>query len=238
MRSEGVSGPKATLAQIMKFFLLFLSFQPILIVGLFLLALHGRVNNLIILVASSLITFLVIGTWLGIYVIGSRSRINSVLTFMTHIINRVVGFFRRGKPDTIDIKRAQAAFVELHENYLLIKNNWRDLKLPFLYMVIANLTEVGAVYVVYIAFGELVNFGAVILAYAIANFAGLISVLPAGIGIYEGLMTGVLAATGIAASLSIPVTIMYRVVNMFVQLTPGYIFYQKALRQGLGKPAK
>jgi uncharacterized membrane protein YbhN (UPF0104 family) len=66
----------------------------------------------------------------------------------------------------------------------------------------------------------------------VANFAGLISVLPAGIGIYEGLMTAVLAATGIPPELSIPVTIMYRVLNMTLQLTPGYILYQKALRGG------
>jgi uncharacterized membrane protein YbhN (UPF0104 family) len=89
--------------------------------------------------------------------------------------------------------------------------------------------------VVYVAFGRLVNVGAVILAYAVANFAGLISVLPAGIGIYEGLMTAVLVATGISAGLSIPVTIMYRVLNMAIQLTPGYYFYQKALRTGLDK---
>jgi uncharacterized membrane protein YbhN (UPF0104 family) len=79
-----------------------------------------------------------------------------------------------------------------------------------------------------------VNVGAVILAYAVANFAGLISVLPAGIGIYEGLMTAVLVVTGIPVELSIPVTLMYRVINMFVQLTPGYFFYQKAVREGLG----
>ena len=102
-------------------------------------------------------------------------------------------------------------------------------------MTVANITEVAAIYVVYIAFGHLVNVGAVILAYAVANFAGLISVLPAGIGIYEGLMTGVLAATGIPAGLTIPVTIMYRVINMGIQLLPGYYFYQKAVRGGLDK---
>jgi uncharacterized membrane protein YbhN (UPF0104 family) len=69
----------------------------------------------------------------------------------------------------------------------------------------------------------------------VANFAGLVSVLPAGIGIYEGLMTAVLLATGIPAELSIPVTLMYRVLNMAIQLTPGYFFYQKALAAGLTK---
>lgn len=127
------------------------------------------------------------------------------------------------------------AFGELHDNYQLLKENWRELKVPFLYLMMANITEVAAVYVVYVAFGRLVNVGAVILAYAVANFAGLISVLPAGIGIYEGLMTAVLAATGIPAGLSIPVTIMYRVLNMAIQLTPGYYFYQRALRGGLDR---
>jgi uncharacterized protein (TIRG00374 family) len=87
--------------------------------------------------------------------------------------------------------------------------------------------------VVYIAFGHFVNVGAVILAYAVANFAGLISVLPAGVGVFEGLMTAILTATGIPAGLSIPVTIMYRITSMFVQLVPGYIFYQKAVKDGI-----
>ena len=89
-----------------------------------------------------------------------------------------------------------------------------------------------AVYVVYVAFGKYVNVGAVILAYAIANFAGLISVVPGGVGIYEGLMTAVLASTGISPAVSLPVTVTYRVVNTLIQIPPGYYLYQRALRRG------
>lgn len=235
MRSHGVSGAKATLSQVLKLFLLYISFQPILILGVFLLALRGHVNNLVILITGSLITLMVVGTLLGFYVVESRARINAFLTVVTKVINWLINLVRRKHPETIRIDRAQKTFLELHDNYMVFKEKWRELKMPFVYMTIANLTEVGAVYVVYIAFGHLVNVGAVILAYAIANFAGLISVLPAGIGIYEGLMTAVLAVTGIPAELSIPVTIMYRVLNMFIQLTPGYYFYQKAVRSGMTK---
>jgi uncharacterized protein (TIRG00374 family) len=91
---------------------------------------------------------------------------------------------------------------------------------------------VAAVYVVYIAFGKLVNIGAVILAYGVANFAGLVSVLPGGVGVYEALMTAVLASTGIPAGVSLPATVMYRVLNTLIQIPPGYIFYQKTLRKG------
>jgi uncharacterized protein (TIRG00374 family) len=222
------------LSQLIKLLILYISFQPLLIIGILLLAARGHVNNLVMVVASSIITLLVVGTFGFIYMIESRQRINTFLTALTKFINKILSFFRR-KPETISIQGAQSAFNELHDNYQLLKENWRDLKIPFLYMMIANITEVAAVYVVYIAFGRLVNVGAVILAYAVANFAGLISVLPAGIGIYEGLMTAVLAATGIPAGLSIPVTIMYRVINMIIQLTPGYYFYQRALRAGLDR---
>jgi putative heme transporter len=232
-RSLGISGSKSALAQVMKLFLLYVSYQPLLVVGVFLLALRGHTNNLIMVVASSLITLLIVGTIIGIYIIESRQRINSTLTFITRVINRIIHFFRPNFPETFNIESAQKTFDELHENYQIFKHNWRDLRMPFVYMTIANLTEVAAVYVVYIAFGKLVNVGAVILAYAVANFAGLISVLPAGIGIYEGLMTAVLAATGIPAPISIPVTIMYRVLNMFIQLTPGYVLYQRAVKAGL-----
>ncbi len=101
--------------------------------------------------------------------------------------------------------------------------------MPLLWGLIANITEVGAVYVVYVAFGHWVNPGAVIIAYAVATFAGILSVLPGGIGVYEILMTSVLAAAGIPASLSLPVTIMYRIINTLIQIVPGYYYYQKAI---------
>src|SRR3989344_3009118 len=234
-RSEGVSAAKATLAQITKLFLLFVSYQPLLVLGIFILALRDHANNLILVTATSLITLLIVGTLLGIYVIESRARISSFLTFITRILNRLIKLVRPRHAETINIARAQKTFDELHENYQVFKSDWRALVRPFFYTMAANITEIAALYVVYIAFGDYVNIGAVILAYAVANFAGLISVLPAGIGIYEGLMTAVLVATGIPAGLSISVTIMFRIVTMFIQLPPGYFFYQRAVRTGITK---
>jgi uncharacterized membrane protein YbhN (UPF0104 family) len=70
------------------------------------------------------------------------------------------------------------------------------------------------------------------LAYAVANVAGLISVLPGGVGIYEGLMTAVLATAGIPPAVSLPVTVMYRVLNTVIQLPPGYYLYHRAIHRG------
>lgn len=230
LKSQNVTTAQATLVQLLKTVLLYSSFLIILIVGLLFLAISGRANEFLILVASSLVTFLVIISLGALYVISSKARINSFFRWITIFLNKILNFIRPGQhTETINIQKVEDTFSELHESYLKFKDNIWVLKMPLIWALIANLTEVGAVYVVYVAFGHWVNPGAVIIAYAVATFAGILSVLPGGIGVYEILMTSVLAAAGIPASLSLPVTIMYRIINTLIQLVPGYIFYQKAI---------
>lgn len=146
------------------------------------------------------------------------------------MINRLISIVRREQPETINVGRVQQIFTELHENYKKLKKDYSALRPPLLHGLIANITEVLTVYTVFVAFGHIVNPGAIILAYAIANFAGLISVLPGGVGIYEALMTAVLAIAGVPPGVSIPVIVMYRVLSMTIQTIPGYYFYHQALK--------
>jgi uncharacterized protein (TIRG00374 family) len=229
LRNEEITGAKATVVQVMKLGLTFLSFELLLVVGLVSLAVMGRVNNLTVLVAAVLSTLLFVGTALFAYIIGSRSRIDTTFTLATKILNRIIQVVRPSHPETINIERARGSFMDLHHNYKEFESKYKQLKGPFWWAFLMNISEVLAVYVVFVAFGHWVNLGAVILAYAVANFAGLVSVLPGGIGVYEGLMTAILATGGVRASLSLPVVIMYRVVNTLIQIPPGYYLYHKHL---------
>lgn len=230
MRTKDITGGRATLIQIMKLVILFLSFEVLVVFGLLLLAAVGKVNNLVILLAGSLTTLMLVGTFGFMFTIGSRTRIKGFFTFLTKFANRLIHLIRPKHPETINVARARQTFEELHQNYVLFRRKYRELLRPFLFGLLANLSEVLTIYVVYIAFGHWVNLGAVILAYAIANFAGFISVLPGGIGVYEALMTGVLVIAGVPAAVSIPVVVMYRVLNTLIQLPPGYYFYHKTLQ--------
>jgi uncharacterized protein (TIRG00374 family) len=231
MKQLGATTAQATLVQTMRFITVFISFQALLFGGVFILAVNGRASNLAILVASSFSTLLIVGTLMVTYVVGSRKRIDSFFTTLTQWLNNIIKLIRPKHPETINIASVRKLFLEFHQNYEILKKDYRKLKMPLVYAFFSSFTEIATIYTVYAAFGEYVNFGAVILAYAIANFAGLISVLPGGIGVYEGLMTGVLATVGVPPSKSIPVTVMYRVLSMAVQLPPGYYFYQKALHR-------
>lgn len=226
-----LSASKATLVHFVKLGLTFISFEILLVIGLLSLTIMGRANDLTILVAAVLSTLLLVGTFGFMFIVGSKSRIKGFFTALTRSLNKTISVVRPNSPETINVQRVRLVFEEVHDNYQQIKGRWVELRAPFLYALLANVTEILAIYVVYVAFGEYVNIGAVILAYAVANFAGLISVLPGGIGIYEALMTAVMASAGVPAAVSLPVTVMYRVVNTVIQLPPGYYFYHRNLHR-------
>ncbi len=236
MREADVPATKSTVVQIAKFIFLFISFQILIGFALILLAIGGNVNGFTLLIAGSLFTLLLVGT-LGLgFVIGSQQRINSFFTYITKIVNKIIHVFKHSSPETINIEKARVTFNDLHEHYMKLKSEPGKLIRPLFYSFICNMTEILSIYTVYVAFGHYVNPGAVILAYAVANFSGIVSVLPGGVGIYEALMTAVLAAAGVSPGLSIPVTVMYRVLNMLIQLPPGYYFYYRNLHKNDQQP--
>jgi uncharacterized protein (TIRG00374 family) len=222
LRSDKISGTKAAIVQMIKLVLILLSFEILLILGVFIMAISGHINDLTIAIASSLSTIMVVGTIAVMLILSEKKRVDATLSFVTGIINHIIHVIRPKHPETITAERWRRGAQELHQNYLIIKSNYKELKQPLIYATLANLTEVLAIYVVYGAFGHWVNIGAIIIAYAVANFAGLVSVLPGGIGIFEALMTAILATAGIPIGLSIPVTVMYRVLNTIIQVPPGY----------------
>ncbi len=234
--SGGVSVAQSTLTQTLRFGLTFASYVILLFVGLFMLALGGSASNMIILITCSLAFLTVFAILIGIYIVSSKDRIHSFSQNLTRVVNRVLQLVRPKHPETINLKRVEKVFNETHDNYILLKEKFPLMRRPFFYSMLANVTELATIYVVYIAYGQFVNPGAIIIAYAIANFAGLIAVLPGGIGVYEGLMTAVLVSAGVPAGLAISVTIMYRVINMLLSLPIGYFYYNKALTAMGGKP--
>ncbi len=229
-RTHGISAAKATVAQMMKMILIFMSFEILMFIGLLFLAIGGQANDLVLFAAASLTTLLLVGTFGVVFVIGSKRRINSFFVFLTRFVNRVIHVIRPNNPETINVERARELFTELHEHYIHLQKNYKELLYPLLFALLANAAEILVIYSVYAAFGQWVNPGAVIIAYAIANFAGLVSVLPGGVGIYEALMTGVLATAGVSPALSLPVTVTYRILNMSLQLPAGYVLYHRTLR--------
>jgi len=230
LKRDGVSAARGTLVQLMKLVLTFTSFEILLLLGMLILSAVGKVNNSIIFIGTAITMLTFVGTGIAWYIVADRHRVQSFFVTTTRVLNKLIQVVRPKHPETISIEKARPMFDELHDNYQLFKTKYQQLEQPFLWALVANVTEIAAVYVIFIAFGHWVNVGAVILAYAVANFAGLVSVLPGGVGVYEALMTGVLLAGGVPVGISLSATVMYRVLNTLLQIPPGYYLYHRNLQ--------
>jgi len=231
LKQEGISTAKSTLAQILRFALTFMSFLALLFLGMLILALRRHTSPLTILISSSIAFLTLFGVLVGGYIISDEKRIQAFTGWLPKVLNKVIGLFRRHRRETINISKVEKTMEDLHRDYVLLSRDWRSLKKPFLWALLVNVTDVLTIYAVYMAFGSLINPGALIIAYAVANFAGLVAVLPGGVGIYEGLMTATLASAGVDKALALSATVVYRVLNMSYSLPIGYYLYQRALKR-------
>ncbi len=230
LRKLGIKGSKATLLQTSRHMLTFVSFIVFLLIALLMLSIFGSASRLIILIASSLSSIIFFGSLFLLYIIGDENRIKQFMAALPKLLNSVVGIFHRHKKQTVNIARIEELFGDLHKDYTHVRSNWKSLRTPFSWTCLMNLTEILTIFSVYLAFSEIVNPGAIIISYAVANIAGLVAVLPGGVGIYEGLMTATMASAGVDKALALSATVVYRVFNMLIFLPLGWFFYQRALR--------
>lgn len=233
LKQSGISTAKSTLAQIVRFALTFISFLALLFLGMLILALRRHTSPLTILVSSTIAFMTLFGTVIGTYIISDEGRIKAFTGWLPKALNKIIGIFRR-KKETINIERVERTMGDLHRDYMVLSRDWRSLKRPLLWALLINVTDVLTIYAVYLAFGSFVNPGALIIAYAVANFAGLVAILPGGVGIYEGLMTATMTSAGVDKALALSATVVYRVLNMLYSLPIGYYLYQRALKHSGG----
>lgn len=231
LRPYGVSTAKTTFAQMGRFGFAFISHIVLMFLSLFLLAIEGHASQLVVLLVSLLVFSLVAVALFGIFIISNESRCISFARYFVGLINRVVRLVRPKRREVVDLSKAQMTFVELHEDYAQMRHNLKRMTRAFVWVTVASILEIALLYVVFIAHGVWVNPGAVVIAFVIANTAGLVVAIPGGIGVFETLMTTVFIAVGVDPGLALSVTLIYRVIILLLSLITGAALYQRAINK-------
>lgn len=230
LKKSGVKGSKSALLQTSRHILTFLSFIVYLLIALVLLSIFGSASRFIILIASSLSSIIIFLAVAFIFLVSDETRIKQFTAALPRLVNQLFRTLHLSRKPFINIEKIESLFGDLHKDYVHVRKNWKDLRHPFIWTMMMNLTEILTIFVVYLSFAHIINPGAIIIAYAVANVAGLVAVLPGGVGVYEGLMTGVMASAGVDEALALSATLVYRVSNMGIFLPIGYFFYERALK--------
>lgn len=231
LKPYGVSPAKSTLAQLARYVTTFVVFVGLMFVALFILAVQGDANTFLVFAVSIMASSILFATGVLVFVVSRESRIDAFTKTLTLWINKVIHIFRRNHPETISLKKVREMFLELHEDYLVVRRNPRAMWPVLKWAILTNLAEVSLLYIAFLAHGDWVNPGAVLIAYVVANSVGLISILPGGVGMFEPLMAAVLISGGIPAGVAVSATLVYRVLSLLVSLITGYLLYHRALNR-------
>lgn len=223
----GVKASRSTIAQLIRFTLTFMAFVILLIIAVIFLAADGRINRLIIILASLIVAVCLFVIFGAIYVIGNELRLKKFSHWLTKLANTVVNKLTRGKkPHILKDSVIPDFFGELHQDYLSIRKDARILIKPFIWAIFTNIADVALIWIAFYALGYEVSPAILFVAFGISSLASAISVTPGGAGIYEAIMIAFLASSSVPPDVAIAGTLLARVTLVLGTILFGYVFYQ------------
>ena len=111
-----------------------------------------------------------------------------------------------------------------------------SLVLPVLLILADRLSRVMVVWLCFEALGGQVDLGVVVTGFAIGVVAGVMSMVPGGLGVQEGTMAGVYHLLGVSLEQAVLVSLLFRLVYYMVPLAVSLVFYWHVLRVGSSEP--
>jgi uncharacterized protein (TIRG00374 family) len=219
--SPEVPRGQSVLTQFMRYALASLAVLIMLPVGILLLFLsHNSAHSV---VKATIISAGAIAL-LGFVIVGVVQQESALRQGVTWFINKLQRLFPK-----INTEIIQHFVEEFYKGYHAMTRQRRRLLLPFMWSIAYIVIEIGTFYLVFLAFGQVINPGIAVMAYLFANIVSIFGGVIVSTGVFELGMAGTLLALGTPLALAIAVTTVYRVLNMLIGLPPGFYFYRKYL---------
>ena len=226
----GVSPGRAASSQVVRYVAGFIASAFLIAISVLAVTLDGNINRWIILVSSSIVTFMILSTVALIYLVSSRARMRMFAEWASRVINRTARRLTRGRKRVlVHEKKIFEFFEDIHDDYLELQRDRRVLVKPILWAIAFTTADALLFAITFWALGTPVNPAPLLIAYVLASVAGFIVVTPGGAGAYEAIMVAFLATAGIAGGTAIAGIVLTRVIILVTTIAAGYLFYQNAL---------
>lgn len=231
----GVSHGRATLSQFVRLASVFASFAALMLVAVLWVTIDGSLTRFTILVASGLLTVILAAIVLAIFLLGSQKRLDKFEGMLDDVLNRRVTQWFGRKKAFIERESLHKFFIDLHGDYLILKEDPRCLMKPFWWGILFNIAETLMYFVAFLSLGVYVNPAPILIANGLAGLIGTFLVTPGGAGGYEAAMILFLGSAGVAPSIAVAGVLLTRSVLLLVTILSGYVFYNAAMKK-YGKP--
>jgi len=229
---HGVSAGRATMAQIIRYAMMFVSFVALITFSVIALIFDRGVDRTLIVISGSFILAAIAATTLLIYIIGNRTRIIAIAKWITKTTNGFMTKLTRGKRTQIlKGESVERFFIDLHQDYEEIRHDKKILLKPLMWGVLGNILDVALIEIAFLALGFWVNPAVLFIAYGISSFTAIFAATPGGSGVYEAIMIAFMVSAGVPAGAAIAGTLLARVTLFISTILFGYLFYQLTINK-------
>ena len=227
----GVSHGRATLAQVVRLAMTFVSFAALMMVAVLWVTFDGSITRFTILIASSLVSIILAGIAGTIFLVGSPKRLEKFEAFLDGLLNkRLARIFKRKRP-LVRRDAMHKFFSDLHADYLSLKADPKCLVRPFWWGIVFNLAEIMMFFITFLSLGAFVNPAPILIALGLAGLVGAFLVTPGGAGGFEAAMIFFLTTAGIPAAVSVAGVLLARTSLIIITIGSGYVFYNAAMKK-------
>lgn len=223
----GVSGGRATMAQVVRFALTYLTYALILLASVALLLLRGEATPAVLGVSLALLAVVFTAVALLLYTTADKGRLTRFAHGIARAVNGAAAFiFRRRKRPLLAQKTVERFFEDIHRDTQELRRDRRLLVRPTLWAFGLNCLNIVPIVIALAALGSRVSPAVVAVGAGIAAFTAVFSATPGGAGVYETTMVAFLASAGVSAQAAIAGTLLARVIVLAFTLVCGYVVYQ------------
>jgi len=232
LKPHGVTPGRSTMAQLVRYATMFVTFVFMILVSVFVLSFDQQVSKLIIIISGMFVLGTIVVSGLLIFSISSHRRLVAFSKWLTGFVNRAVRRLSFGKKKTtLQVERVEEFFTDIHKDYLEILKDKKILIKPALWSLVGNILDVGLTFIAFLSLGVFVNPATLVIACGISSFLGIFSATPGGAGVYEAIMIAFLASAGVSPDVAIAGTLLARVTVLAGTIIFGFIFYQLTIHK-------
>lgn len=218
---RGKSGFKTALGVLLGTFMFLLTFSCVLAVGIFILHREKSLQPHEIF-ASGVVFVIVIGTMLVLW-LGARHEtfLHHVFKSLYHVYNGFIKHISRKwilESDWVTEKERAVRFLGQQ-----VINNPLSLLQSLLITFGLHLLQILSLFCVTLAFQQKLTIGMLITTYSMAMLLVMISVVPQGVGLVEGVLTILLTSFGIEPQTALALMLVYRALSFGIPAIIGFI---------------
>jgi phosphatidylglycerol lysyltransferase len=173
---------------------------------------------ILLLLTATLTGVLLLGIW-------RPSLVEGLLHWIQAVVNRIGGWFKH--PNLLNADWAYTNAAELTAASQAVTEYPSRLVRLLLVMLTAYAVDIASLYVLFHAFGQSIGFGPLVAGFAMGILFWIVSPIPQGIGLVEGIMTLTYTSLGIPAETAAVVSIAFRGLTFWLPLVLGFVLIQR-----------